>query len=44
VMSHGSGSAYFAHYDTALALAQAGFVVVAHDTPRRQQSRRKQVY
>jgi predicted dienelactone hydrolase len=32
-MSHGSGSAYFAHYDTALALAQAGFVVAALTHP-----------
>lgn len=29
VMSHGTGSAYAQHYDTALALARAGFVVAA---------------
>ena len=33
IISHGSGSAYFAHYDTALALAQAGFVVAALTHP-----------
>jgi predicted dienelactone hydrolase len=33
VISHGSGGAYFAHYDTALALAQAGFVVAALTHP-----------
>lgn len=33
VMSHGSQSAYFAHYDTALALARAGFVVAALTHP-----------
>ena len=29
VISHGSGSSNLAHYDTAIALAKAGFVVVA---------------
>src|ERR1700677_1233546 len=29
VISHGSGGAFANHYDTALALAEAGFVVVA---------------
>jgi predicted dienelactone hydrolase len=29
VISHGSGGSYSGHYDTALALARAGFVVVA---------------
>src|ERR1700756_2723862 len=33
VISHGSGSAYLAHYDTALALAQAGFIVAALTHP-----------
>jgi predicted dienelactone hydrolase len=33
VISHGGGGAYFAHYDTALALAQAGFVVAALTHP-----------
>jgi predicted dienelactone hydrolase len=33
VISHGSRSAYLAHYDTALALAQAGFVVAALTHP-----------
>ncbi|WP_218190980.1 alpha/beta hydrolase family protein [Enhydrobacter aerosaccus] len=31
VLSHGGGASYQAHYDTALALAQAGFVVAAID-------------
>jgi len=29
VISHGTGGSYLSHYDTALALAQAGFIVVA---------------
>jgi predicted dienelactone hydrolase len=29
VMSHGTGGSYLGHYDTAIALADAGFVVVA---------------
>jgi predicted dienelactone hydrolase len=29
VMSHGTGSSYLGHFDTAIALADAGFVVVA---------------
>ena len=29
VMSHGNGGSYLSHYDTAIALADAGFVVVA---------------
>jgi predicted dienelactone hydrolase len=29
VMSHGSGGSFEGHYDTALALAEAGFVVAA---------------
>ncbi|MEO5671004.1 MAG: dienelactone hydrolase, partial [Ramlibacter sp.] len=29
VISHGTGSSYLAHYDTAIALADAGFVVAA---------------
>jgi predicted dienelactone hydrolase len=29
VMSHGTGSSFLGHYDTAIALADAGFVVVA---------------
>src|SRR5579862_6090713 len=31
VLSHGGGSSYEAHYDTALALAHAGFVAAAID-------------
>jgi predicted dienelactone hydrolase len=33
VMSHGNGGSYDNHYDTALALAQAGFVVAAVSHP-----------
>jgi len=29
VISHGTGGAFFSHYDTAIALAEAGFVVAA---------------
>ena len=29
VMSHGNGGSFFGHYDTAIALADAGFVVAA---------------
>jgi predicted dienelactone hydrolase len=33
VISHGSGGSYLGHHDTAMALAQAGFVVVALTHP-----------
>ena len=29
VMSHGTGGSFLGHFDTAMALADAGFVVVA---------------
>ena len=36
VMSHGTGGSFEGHYDTALALAEAGFVVAAVNPYRRQ--------